>query len=230
MLYKLDGGIDHILVDEAQDTAPDQWAIVRALTEDFFAGAGAPGYLRRTDRTLFIVGDDKQSIYSFQGADPARLRTETAHYLDKIDAAGGDARAAPLTDSWRSTTEVLAFVDTVFSTAETLVAVPPPQGETAIVHIGRRQGHQGCVDLWPLEVEIKEEEREAWDAPFDQLGPGSADRRPGRPHRRRGPGPWSTAASRCSTRTTASGAPPAGATCWCWSAAARRCSRRSCGR
>jgi ATP-dependent helicase/nuclease subunit A len=75
VLYKLDGGIDHILLDEAQDTAPEQWAILRALTDDFFAGAGADaGWQQgrgRDARTLFVVGDEKQSIYSFQGADPS---------------------------------------------------------------------------------------------------------------------------------------------------------------
>ncbi len=66
MLYKLDLGIDHILIDEAQDTSPRQWDIIRALASEFTAGAGA----RRRERTLFAVGDDKQSIFSFQGADP----------------------------------------------------------------------------------------------------------------------------------------------------------------
>ena len=66
MLYKLDLGIDHILIDEAQDTSPRQWDIIRALASEFTAGAGA----RSVERTLFAVGDDKQSIFSFQGADP----------------------------------------------------------------------------------------------------------------------------------------------------------------
>src|SRR3569623_871306 len=69
VLFKLDGGVDHILLDEAQDTAPDQWEIIRPLSDEFFAGAGAS----RLDRTLFVVGDEKQSIYSFQGAAPERL-------------------------------------------------------------------------------------------------------------------------------------------------------------
>jgi ATP-dependent helicase/nuclease subunit A len=67
VLFKLDGGIEHLLVDEAQDTSPMQWQIVRALTEEFFAGEGRHG---RKNRTVFVVGDRKQSIYSFQGADP----------------------------------------------------------------------------------------------------------------------------------------------------------------
>jgi hypothetical protein len=66
VLYKIDGGIDHILVDEAQDTNPAQWAIIENLAAEFFAGAGRSERLR----TLFAVGDEKQSIYSFQGANP----------------------------------------------------------------------------------------------------------------------------------------------------------------
>ena len=65
--YKLDRGIDHILVDEAQDTSPDQWDVVKRLAEEFFAGLGARD---NVNRTVFAVGDEKQSIYSFQGADP----------------------------------------------------------------------------------------------------------------------------------------------------------------
>ncbi|MCK4861425.1 MAG: UvrD-helicase domain-containing protein, partial [Rhodobacteraceae bacterium] len=63
VLYRLDGGIDHILVDEAQDTSPAQWDIVRILAEEFHAGVED----RETPRTVFVVGDEKQSIYSFQG-------------------------------------------------------------------------------------------------------------------------------------------------------------------
>ncbi len=65
VLYQLDGRIDHILVDEAQDTSPAQWAIIDRLTSDFFSGEGA----RSCMPTLFAVGDEKQSIYGFQGAD-----------------------------------------------------------------------------------------------------------------------------------------------------------------
>ena len=71
VLYKLDGGIDHILIDEAQDTSPEQWAIVRKLTEEFFAGEARA---RTASRTIFAVGDEKQSIFSFQGADPSPVR------------------------------------------------------------------------------------------------------------------------------------------------------------
>ena len=69
VLFKIDGGVDHILVDEAQDTNPEQWSIIERLAEEFFAGEGAS----EQTRTLFAVGDEKQSIYSFQGADPIRF-------------------------------------------------------------------------------------------------------------------------------------------------------------
>ena len=69
VLYKLDGGLDHLLIDEAQDTSPTQWAVIAALAEEFFAGEGA----RAAPRTLFAVGDEKQSIFSFQGADARAL-------------------------------------------------------------------------------------------------------------------------------------------------------------
>jgi ATP-dependent helicase/nuclease subunit A len=100
VLYKLDGGIDHILLDEAQDTAPEQWAILRALTSDFFAGAGAVRWRaqhqeRRGRRTLFVVGDEKQSIYSFQGADPQRLLAETQSYIAQITAVRRVGKAVP---------------------------------------------------------------------------------------------------------------------------------------
>jgi ATP-dependent helicase/nuclease subunit A len=170
VLFKLDGGIDHILVDEAQDTAPDQWDIVRALTGEFFAGAGVDGRPRPLERTLFVVGDDKQSIYSFQGADPARLHLETDRYIAEIEAAERQGRKVPLISSWRSTVEVLEYVDAVFS-----AGVPP--GVDALSHIPMREGQRGCVDLWPLEREVKGEERDAWTAPLDLEAEGSATKR-----------------------------------------------------
>ncbi len=170
VLFKLDGGIDHILVDEAQDTAPDQWGIVRALSGDFFVGAGAPARGRPLARTLFVVGDEKQSIYSFQGADPVRLKDETARYLVQIEAAGRVGRSVPLTSSWRSTLEVLAFVDAVFSQG-----VPP--GLEPVAHVAMRNQDHGCVDLWPLEQEPESAVREAWTAPLDLELEGSANKK-----------------------------------------------------
>jgi ATP-dependent helicase/nuclease subunit A len=169
VLYKLDGGVDHILVDEAQDTAPDQWEIVRALAGEFFAGEGRPRE-RGLERTLFVVGDEKQSIYSFQGADPSRLVSETSRYVDEIRAAGRRASHVPLQASWRSAAEVLSFVDAVFATG-----VPPlPE---PLSHPAMRAEHSGCVDLWPLVEEPETAERTAWTAPLDAEGEASANKR-----------------------------------------------------
>ena len=177
VLYKLDGGIDHILLDEAQDTAPDQWAIVDALTAEFFAGEGRE---RRTalDRNLFVVGDDKQSIYSFQGAQADLLiRQFEAHRLRAV-AARRELHRVDLITSWRSTPEVLAFVDAVFAPLELAAAIQPrPQPEAVQHEVARvRRGHRGCVDVWPLELEPDAPERMAWDAPLDVTPEDSATR------------------------------------------------------
>ena len=178
VLYKLDGGVDHILLDEAQDTAPEQWEILRALTADFFAGETSEGWSgRRAERTLFIVGDEKQSIYSFQGADPQRLLIETQGYIARIEAVGAVGKGVPLTVSYRSTHEVLSFVDALFSDPETREGVPPPVGQDLVRHELFRHGHPGCVDLWPLTRELPGEDREAWEAPLDAEGERSANRR-----------------------------------------------------
>ncbi len=177
VLYKLDGGIDHILLDEAQDTAPDQWAVIEPITDEFFAGAGLPRLSAGLARSLFVVGDEKQSIYSFQGADPNLLRRKTEAYIEKIAAAGLQARPVNLTQSYRSAPQVLRFVDAVFADPAAWAGVPPAPDEAAVNHIATRLDHPGCIDLWPLEREIDGDERQAWDDPLDQEGPGSANAR-----------------------------------------------------
>ncbi|HEV7386301.1 MAG TPA: UvrD-helicase domain-containing protein, partial [Phenylobacterium sp.] len=123
VLYKLDGGIDHILVDEAQDTAPDQWTIVDALTEEFFSGAGVRGEARVRD--MFVVGDEKQSIYSFQGARPELLLRKFEFHRDRATGAGFRFERVDLLTSWRSTPQVLSFVDAVFAPPELAGAIQP---------------------------------------------------------------------------------------------------------
>jgi len=178
VLYKLDGGVSHILLDEAQDTAPEQWEILSALTEDFFAGAGAPGRDGKAadGRTLFIVGDEKQSIYSFQGAQPERLLIETQGYIARIEAVGRTGKAVPLSMSYRSTQQVLSFVDALFEAPDARMGLAPT-GEDIPGHEAFRRDHPGCVDLWPLEREPVAAEREAWDAPLDVETEQGANRR-----------------------------------------------------
>ncbi len=177
VLYKLDGGVDHVLLDEAQDTAPEQWEILRALTNEFFSGEGAPG--RPDVRTVFIVGDEKQSIYSFQGAQPERLAAEADRY--EALAAGAEQRFSrvPLLESWRSTPQVLGFVDAVFASHGGALQ-PRAEADTVVElvrHIARRTGDNGTIDLWELEREEPPEERRAWDAPLDAEGRTGAYRR-----------------------------------------------------
>lgn len=171
VLYKLDGGVDHILVDEAQDTSPEQWGIVRALADEFFHGAGSRD--DGVERTLFVVGDEKQSIFSFQGAAPERLLFESQSYRRLIEGVGRRFESVNLLQSWRSTPEVLAFVDRVFFDADRARALSPGRGligdrEDAVVrHQAARDDGPGTIDVWDAEQEPPAEERRAWDEPMD---------------------------------------------------------------
>ena len=169
VLFKLDGGIEHVLVDEAQDTAPDQWAIFKALTEEFFSGEGAPrrGETPRIPRTVFAVGDEKQSIYSFQGARPERLRQEAQAYEALARGAGRPFEEVPLDTSFRSTEEVLAFVDEAFKGPDHARALVGATGDIP-THQPARIDQHGSVDLWPLFQDPATPDREAWNAPVDK--------------------------------------------------------------
>ncbi len=138
VLYKLDGGIDHVLVDEAQDTSPEQWEIVKALTQDFFAGESKGA----ADRSLFIVGDEKQSIFGFQGADPKKLAEMHSYFKQRIENAKHTVVELQLKHSRRSVPQVLEAVDAVFA--------------TPLAHTAHRANDNGLVEIWPL-VEGDEE-------------------------------------------------------------------------
>ncbi|GLK67288.1 double-strand break repair helicase AddA [Hansschlegelia plantiphila] len=171
VLFKLDGGLDHILVDEAQDTSPDQWEIIRLLTADFLAGEGARA---SSDRTVFAVGDEKQSIFGFQGAEPAAFGLARRRY----DAAHREAEKlfedVRLKESFRSTTAVLAGVDAVFARAEAHQGLSSDE-DAATLHTTVRPTAPGSVELWPIvTAEAAAYAEEAWDAPFDRVNPRSA--------------------------------------------------------
>jgi ATP-dependent helicase/nuclease subunit A len=173
VLYKLDGGVEHVLLDEAQDTAPEQWEILRALTAEFFAGDAAR---ERDRRTLFAVGDEKQSIYSFQGAAPERFVAEAGEFRALVEGAGRDFAQVPLLESWRSTPEVLAFVDAVFADPEAQAGLAPGAMPTPVRHLARRAPGAGTVDLWPLEEGEPAPEVDPW-APVDREPPESANKK-----------------------------------------------------
>ena len=143
VLYKLDGGLDHVLVDEAQDTNPDQWEVIRRLTEEFFVG----DLTVERSRTIFAVGDTKQSIFGFQRADPRKLADMRVWFAERSKAAEMRFQTVDLIVSFRSTAAVLDAVDWVFgeeAAAEGLGAA----GD--VLHLPSRTGQPGTVELWPL--------------------------------------------------------------------------------
>jgi ATP-dependent helicase/nuclease subunit A len=166
VLYKLDEGLDHILVDEAQDTNPDQWAVIDALASEFFAGAGA----RDDDRTMFAVGDVKQSIYSFQGAEPAEFERMRRRFRALARQADRPFRDEGLELSFRSTEAVLALVDAVFEDDRARVGLTfaepgDPEWASKIVHKAYRAGVAGEVELWPVESPPEIEAPGRWEPP-----------------------------------------------------------------
>ncbi|WP_424966156.1 double-strand break repair helicase AddA [Dinoroseobacter sp. S375] len=159
VLFRLDGGIDHMLVDEAQDTAPVQWEVIRLLTREFTAGQGA-----RTDtrRTIFVVGDQKQSIYSFQGADPAGFDRMRGHFGTALAQVGTPLEEKLLLYSFRSSRAVLQLVDQTF-------ALFAHRGlGSASQHLAFHPDLPGRVDLWPALPKTETEEARPWTDPVDQ--------------------------------------------------------------
>ena len=162
VLFKLDGGIDHILIDEAQDTNPDQWEVVAALAEEFFVGEGARDRLR----TVFAVGDPKQSIFSFQRADLAKFVAMQEHFRVRVEAAKQEWRRLTLELSFRSVAAVLRTVDAVF--ADQRAAAGVAAAGDAIRHEPFRLGAAGLVELWPPVAPEPGEPPTPWDAPLSQ--------------------------------------------------------------
>lgn len=146
--YKLDRRFDHVLVDEAQDTNAEQWAIVRAVTDDFFSGEG-----QKPDRqrTLFVVGDYKQAIFGFQGTSPENFALAKRYYADLIDRLASEQpdierlQDLGLGRSYRTSQPVLDFVD------EAIEAIGPENFGLQAEDV--REGHvgyprPGLVTLW----------------------------------------------------------------------------------
>ena len=160
--YKLDLGIDHLLIDEAQDTSPEQWDIIKKFVEEFTAGAGARSDIKRT---IFAVGDDKQSIFSFQGAEPRAFDETRNFFRGRHEDAKLEFRALPFNYSFRSAPVVLEAVDRVFEqpAAHRGLTVDP----VATVHEAVRVASPGLVELWPLVEPDEKPDVEPWDQPFD---------------------------------------------------------------
>ena len=157
--YKLDGGLDHLLLDEVQDSSPSQWQVTDALTDDFFSGTGARD---DTARTVFAVGDRKQSIYGFQGAAPAEFARHQDRYRAQVRGADRQWHDSVLDVSFRSTKPVLAFVDAVFGLAQAAGGVAEAG---TLRHVVKRVGQAGSVTLWPPAPRSDPEPPEPWSIP-----------------------------------------------------------------
>ncbi len=162
VLYKLDLGIDHVLIDEAQDTSPKQWSIVRTIVSEFLPGGARPN----VKRTVFAVGDEKQSIFSFQGARPKEFDEMRRSFARQFDTPEQGWRNLKFRTSFRSGPSVLDSVDQVFSTSDIFSSVT-----TDTVGIPKHESlpdaAPGLVELWPLIEPAERKEMEGWDAPFD---------------------------------------------------------------
>ncbi|MBA3878176.1 MAG: double-strand break repair helicase AddA [Sphingobium sp.] len=160
--YKLDLATDHVLVDEAQDTNPRQWRIVRALVDEFFVGEGTKG---ETARTLFVVGDHKQAIFGFQGTDPIAFLAAELHFGAKARAARDEAKGIgtpfsrlSLTHSFRSTRPILEFVDAAIARID----APGLGVDDLAAHASEVPG-PGTVTLWePVVDGTSEADEEEW--------------------------------------------------------------------
>ncbi len=153
--FRMDGFFDHILIDESQDTNHRQWNIIKALTEDFFVGESA----QNKNRTIFIIGDDKQSIYSFQGSEPNISNDIFSYYQQKLSGSSFKLHKIDLLNSFRSLPKILQNVDAVFLNQNYLGKLDY-QAHKAI-----RQG-DGAVEIWPHFKKEKTEKEKSFDWPL----------------------------------------------------------------
>lgn len=163
VLFKLDGGVDHILVDEAQDTSPDQWAIIKALAEEFFAGDG----LRPQNRTIFAVGDKKQSIFSFQGAVPEEFEKMRSFFKSKVESARKKFNDVPMYISFRSVQAVIDVVNFVLRFDPARKGVVDQQENAA--HLSWRKKQAGLVEIWPTEKPQNDDAQRAFTKPVERV-------------------------------------------------------------
>jgi ATP-dependent helicase/nuclease subunit A len=164
VLYKLDLGIDHVLIDEAQDTSPKQWDIIKIIASEFTPG----GARANVKRTIFAVGDEKQSIFSFQGAAPKAFDEMRRLFARQFDTPEHGWRYLRFDHSFRSGIAVLGSVDHVFKAHEIYESVTTD--EVGIPeHLALPETAPGMVELWPLVEPADKREIEGWDAPFDTI-------------------------------------------------------------
>ena len=161
--YKLDRGVDHVLIDEAQDTSPRQWDIVEHIISEFAAGHGARDGVTRT---MFAVGDEKQSIFSFQGAAPREFAERRARFSSRFKAAGLDFESISFTYSFRSGAGVLRAVERAFQSPDVYKSITTDQ-DGMPPHLALEDAGPSLIELWPLAEADDRNDIEGWRAPFD---------------------------------------------------------------
>jgi ATP-dependent helicase/nuclease subunit A len=166
VLYKLDSQIDHILLDEAQDTSAAQWEILEAIASEFCAGESA----RRMPRSFFAVGDEKQSIFSFQGAAPKKFESMRHDFERRFTAAGQRFELVPLTRSFRSSPDILRAVDDVFADGDNARGLSSQPQEPPPKHDAWKTDVPGLVEIWDLIGGQKHETPADWRLPLDYAG------------------------------------------------------------
>ena len=149
VLSQLDLSLSHILVDEAQDTSPAQWDILRLLSGDFFAD----GDTSETPHSMFVVGDTKQSIYGFQGADPRAFALSRDAISEQIAENMRTIAEIPLAQSFRSTAPILKTVDRFFADDGVIAASGFANNE----HKCFRTSASGAVELHKLTAKMESE-------------------------------------------------------------------------
>jgi len=168
--FKLDRGIDHVLIDEAQDTSPRQWDIIESFVSEFTAGAGARGDIHRT---VFAVGDEKQSIFSFQGADPRQFDLRRRAMMTRHAHANLPFESVSFKHSFRSGAAILDSVDYVFR--EQAIYKSIHNDDAYPVHDALPDAAPAMVELWNLEEPEAREEIKGWATPFDSVSITSPD-------------------------------------------------------
>src|SRR5712664_2483583 len=163
--YKLDRGVDHVLIDEAQDTSPRQWDIVTHIISEFTSGAGARDGVVRT---VFAVGDEKQSIFSFQGAAPREFDLRRRALKKKFEDAGLKFDPVSFTYSFRSGPAILQSVDYVFREQAIYRSIHSAESGYPI-HDFLADAGPSLIDLWELAEADDRQDIEGWHAPFDSL-------------------------------------------------------------
>ncbi len=126
ILYSFDEYTDHILVDEFQDTSALQWRILDKLTEEWRSGLG-PKREGGTVPTMFLVGDEKQSIYLFRGADVSAMKKARQRLQEFL---GNEYEFHQARDNYRSLPEIIEFTNRLFE--RLMPQARPPAGPDTV--------------------------------------------------------------------------------------------------